>query len=122
MLIVKTRLKEVSDKGIGLIADQEIKKDQTVWVYNPVIDIKLNKKDIPKEAKDFFNTYAVDIGENCLYLNIDNFRFINHSENPNIKSLGSFENNVASKDIRVGEELTINYIETDVSEINFEIK
>lgn len=119
MLIVKTRLKEFTGKGIGLIADQEIKKGQSVWVYNPTIDIKINEKDIPKEAKDFFNTYAVDIGENCLYLNIDNFRFINHSENPNVKSLGYFKDTVALKDIPIGEELTIDYNENDVTGINF---
>ena len=122
MLVVKTKLKEFPEKGIGLIADQEIKKGQTVWVYNPIIDIKINEKDIPEPAKDFFNTYAVDIGEDYLCLSIDNNRFLNHSEKPNIKSLGSFEDNIALRDINIGEEITIDYNEIDVNGINFNNK
>jgi hypothetical protein len=60
MLTVKTKLKEVPGKGIGLIADQEIKKGQTVWTYNSLIDIKIKEKDVPKEAKEFYDKYALD--------------------------------------------------------------
>ena len=54
MLTVKTKLKEIPGKGIGLVADQEIKKGQTVWKYNSLIDIKVKKNEIPKEAKEFY--------------------------------------------------------------------
>ncbi len=119
MLIIKTKLKEVAEKGIGLIADQEIKKGQSVWVFNPIIDIKIYKKDIPNQAKEFFNTYGVDNGEDYIYLNTDNARFINHSENPNTKSLGPFKNNIAIRDIHIGEEITINYNEIDINGADF---
>jgi SET domain-containing protein len=119
MLIVKTKLKEIPGKGIGLIADQKIKKGQIVYTYNPIIDIKIKKKDIPMEAKEFFDTYAVDEGKNYVLLNTDNARFINHSKTPNTKSLGVFGNNVALCDISVGDEITIDYNTIDVNEINF---
>lgn len=32
MLVVRTKLKEIDGKGIGLIADQEIKKGESVGV------------------------------------------------------------------------------------------
>lgn len=125
MLTVKTKLKEIPGKGIGLIADQKIKKGQTVWTYNPIIDIKIKKKDIPKEAKVFFDIYAVDRGGDYLFLNTDNARFINHSKKPNTKNLGSFKDNITPKDnialhdIHKGEEITIDYDTIDVNGANF---
>ena len=118
MLVVKTKLKEIKGKGIGLIADQEVKKGQVTWKFNPIIDIKVNKKDIPEEAKDFFKTYAVDDGGDYLLLNTDNTRFTNHSDNPNTKTAGK-NKNVAVRDIHVGEEITIDYNEIDVDGVDF---
>ncbi len=121
MLTVKTKLKEIEEKGIGLIANQEIKKGQSTWVYNPIVDIKVNKKDIPKFAEDFFNTYSVDINEDFVILNTDNARFTNHSNNPNTKSLGLYKDNIALKDIKIGEEITIDYNEIDSTGVDFQI-
>jgi len=119
MLIVKTRLKEIPGKGIGLMADQELKKGQVVWTYNPIIDTKIRKDKIPKEAKEFFDKYAVDQGGDELFLNTDNARFINHSKNPNTKSLGKLKDNIAICDIHKGEEITIDYDKIDVDGANF---
>ncbi len=119
MLMVKAKLKEIPGKGIGLIADQKIKKGETVYIYNPIIDIKIKKKNIPIEAKEFFDTYGVDDGKEYILLNTDNIRFINHSETPNTKSLGIFKNNIAICDISVGDEITIDYKTIDINEINF---
>ncbi len=121
MLTIKTSLKEFKGKGIGLIANEFVKKGGVVWVYNSMIDILFDKKSIPKEALDFYNTYAVEYGKDKLALNTDNARFINHSENPNIKSLGSFKENVAVRDIHPGEEITIDYKKIDKGQINFKI-
>nr|MBA4404869.1 SET domain-containing protein-lysine N-methyltransferase [Nanoarchaeum sp.] len=119
MLTVKTKLKEVPKKGIGLIANQEIKKGQIVWKYHPLIDIKIMKKDIPKEAKDFFKIYGVDHGKDYFILNTDNARFTNHSKKPNIKNVGLFGHNIALRDIHKGEEITIDYNTFDVNGDNF---
>lgn len=119
MLVIKTKLKEINGKGIGLIADQEIEKGQSTWVFNSVIDIKVNKKDIPEFAKDFFKTYEVDTGEDYVYLNTDNARFTNHSDNPNTKSLGLYKDNIAIRDIHIGEEITIDYNEIDINGVDF---
>lgn len=121
MLVVKTVLKEAEGKGVGLFADQDIKKGQTVWTYSPIIDVKVKKDSIPEEAKEFFHTYAVDHGGDYLYLNTDNARFINHASDPNTKSLGSFKDNIAVRDIRKGEEITIDYGEIDVNGVDFTV-
>ncbi len=122
MLVIKTKLKEISGKGIGLIANQEIKKGDKIWVYNPVIDFKILKKNIPEEMTEFFHIYACDYGKDYIYFNSDNARFINHSETPNITSLGELGDDIALRDIHVGEEITINYKEIDVNTIDFDMK
>lgn len=119
MLTVKTKLKEVPGKGIGLIADENIRKGQVVWTYNRIIDIQIKKKNIPKEAREFFKTYAVDNGGDILFLNTDNARFINHSKKPNTKSLGHLKDNIALCNIRKGEEITIDYNEIDICGTDF---
>jgi len=119
MLTVKTKLREIPGKGIGLIADQKIKKGQSTWTFNSVIDIRVFKKEVPEEMNEFFDTYAVDHGKDYFLLNTDNARFTNHSKNPNTKSLGIDKDNVALRDIDKGEELTIDYDEIDVNGANF---
>ena len=121
MLVVDTYLKEIKGKGIGLVSNEFIKKGQVVWTFNPIVDIKINEKDIPKIAKKFFDKYAVDNGNNKLYLNTDNARFINHSKNPNLKSLGIFKDNITLRDIFFGEELTIDYSTIDINKIDFQV-
>ncbi|MBD3282445.1 MAG: SET domain-containing protein-lysine N-methyltransferase [Candidatus Portnoybacteria bacterium] len=119
MLIVKTKLKEIPNKGIGLIAQQKIKKGETVWKYHPVIDIKIMKKNINKDMRPFFEKYACDLGGDYFMFNMDNARFINHSDTPNIKNLSHFKKSIALKDIKKGEEITIDYNTIDVNGVNF---
>lgn len=52
-------------------------------------------------------------------LNTDNARFINHSKKPNTKPLGKFKDNIALKNIRKGEEITIDYEKIDVGKVDF---
>ena len=121
MLVVKTKLKEFECKGIGLVALEHIKKWQKVWVYNPVIDLLMNKRSIPKEAESFYEEYAVEYEKNRILLSMDNARFINHSKNPNTKSLGYNKPNLATRDINIGEEITIDYATIDVNPIGFKV-
>jgi len=122
MIVVKTSLKEFPGRGIGLVSESPIKKGQVVYRFNPIIDIIINKKDIPKEAKEFYDTYAVEIGKEKLMLNTDNARFINHSKKPNTKSLGKMKENIAIKDIKKGEEITIDYEAIEKAPLNFKPK
>ncbi len=120
MMIVKTSLKEFKGKGIGLVSEEFIKKGKIVWIFNPVIDIIVNKKDVPKEAIEFYDKYAVSEGKKFV-LNTDNARFINHSKNPNIKSKGTFKDSFAIKNIKSGEEITTDYEELEDSPLDFEV-
>lgn len=118
MLIVKTSLKEFKGKGIGLVAEELITKGQSVWKFNPIIDIFIKSSDIPEGMSKFFRIYGVRV-KGGFYLNTDNARFINHSYNPNIKNLGMKKDNIALREIKPGEEITINYEEIE-GPIDFE--
>jgi len=122
MLVVKTYLKEFKGKGIGLVAKKLIKKGQVVWTYNSVVDVEIDKESIPKEALEFYNIYVVEYKKGKFMLNTDNARFINHSKNPNIKSLGIFKDSITIRDISPGEEITVDYSEIDVGKLDFKVK
>lgn len=125
MLIVNTYLKETEKKGIGLFAKEKINKGDVVWLFNKVVDliIKPDKIDfyfVPDVLFEFMDTYSTNIpNDDRVLLCCDNARFINHSFEPNIKSLGALKENIALRDINPDEELTINYEEIDDGEINF---
>lgn len=122
MLLVKTRIGPSKTHGIGLFADQFIPKNMPIWKFTPGFDIKVTEhevKKLPKLAQKYFSHFAFLNPETNKYvLCIDDARFYNHSENPNtvsIDHLGEEEGvDMASRDIKIGEELTIDYREFDV--------
>lgn len=114
MLTVKTKLKQSPISGIGLFADEPIKKGQPVWVFNPMIDILLTEDEMNQlslPSKEQFLNYAyLDITIGKYLLCGDDARFFNHSDEPNcFDSNTNPDITVASKDIAIGEEITCNY-------------
>lgn len=121
MLMVKTKLGPSKIEGIGLFADQFIPKGTMTWRFAPGFDICVESDNLLKlseTARKIFWHYAyVDKNNNHYILCFDDERFINHSENPNIivkKHDGEIEDiEVAARDIKCGEELTVNYYDFD---------
>ncbi len=111
MLQVKTKLGKSKKHGIGLFADQFIKKGTVTWRYTPEFDISYDKRQIEKmppiAKKRFLDFSYFDFKINKYILCFDDQRFINHSKNPNISSKPEVD--VANKDIKKGQELTCNY-------------
>lgn len=116
MLFVKTKLAISDISGIGLFADQDIKKGDVIWQYHSHIDVLLCKEaveQLSEVAKQQFLNYAYfDVLHNAYLLCGDDSRFLNHSDNANC--LDSFDVNftIAARDITAGEEITINYFES----------
>ena len=125
MLIIKTSLKEFKGKGIGLVCEEFVKKGQIIWKYDSRVDFFFDKKDIPKRMKDFFDKYAVDGREGRLFCCLDNTRFMNHSKTPNVRSLGKgseiAKDGITIRNIKPGEEITIDYEELEDIPINFKV-
>lgn len=124
MLMVKTFVKEstIPGAGLGLFANEFIKKGTVTWRFCPGFDRISTDDDLlrmSEESRAQFLKYCYKskVG-NYYILPGDDDRFINHTDNnPNIIE-GEFEKNsepfsIAARDIEKGEELLCNYYEYD---------
>lgn len=124
MLIIKASAKPSAIHGIGLFADQEIKKGTIIWKYNNKFDISFTREEmntLNEIQKNFVFHFAyLSKISNKYILSIDDSRFINHSINNNMDSVetsGETEScAVAKKDITIGEEITVNYCLIDADD------
>lgn len=122
MLLVKTKIGPSKVHGIGLIADQFIKKGAPVWRFTPGLDLKIDEKDLiklPKLAQECFLHYCYhSVVDNTYVLPFDDARFFNHSKNPNTASIDIPDDKegleIALRDINPGEELLCDCREFDV--------
>ena len=116
MLRVKTYIAPSRIAGIGLFADQIIPAGSITWQYDPKFDMSFFSEDLvdmPEICREDFIKYAYfDYVQNKYVLCSDNQRFINHSAKPNIISTPMQD--LAGRDISVGEELTCDYAEYEV--------
>jgi len=125
MLTIRTKIKPstIPDAGLGLFADQDIKKGTVTWVFCPGYDTILSKDDLlrmsePSRIK-FLNYCYFDKHIKKFILCGDDDRFVNHSKDranlvQNQKHDGK-DNGVvlAARDIKKGEELLCDYYEYD---------
>lgn len=117
MLLVKTYIAPSKIHGIGLFADENIKENTVTWKFDPAIDILLSEKEIaklPNITQEFIKEFgSLSKLSNKYILSADNARFTNHSSHPNLESkivTGEPEAiALANRDIKKGEELTIDY-------------
>ncbi len=117
MLLIKTYLAGSSDKGLCLMAAENVKKGTVIHRDNFEFDREITDdqlKKLGKQGKAFngfikkFGTYNAK--KKHWHLAIDNMRFMNHSAKPNTKWNGSRQwEYVALVDIKKGTELTCNY-------------
>jgi SET domain-containing protein len=113
MIVVKTKLDKSLISGIGLFANQDILKGDLTWKMTSISVFKITPdqyKELSQIEKDFIvekDYYWLDDQGNYA-IPIDDSRFVNHSNDPNIIELD--ENHcVASRNIKQNEELTIDY-------------
>jgi SET domain-containing protein len=114
MFTISTYIEKTKDKGFGVFAKEYIKKDTIIWEFIEGLDIKIHKDNLEKlngTQKNFVDVYFWK-EEDYYYSSCDHSVFQNHSSNPNSITSGSLYM-VASKDIEVGEELTVNYSHFD---------
>lgn len=124
MLLVKTKLKISKIHGIGLFADEFIKKGTTIWRFHDGFDQKFDLKEIsklPSQARtQLFHYGYISTKSNKLILCADDARFFNHTDGTNLNTKdvdsgneGEENLDAASRDINIGEELFCNYFEFD---------
>jgi SET domain-containing protein len=104
--------------GIGVFAIRHIpkgcrdifSKDQDEWIKLPIKDVE----SLPEHAKNLIETYCLFDKENYFvpesgFKTIDPVIYLNHSSEPNIRSLNDGEEFEALADINAGQELLVNY-------------
>lgn len=117
MLLIKTKLKPSSIEGIGLFANENINKGQVVWkgnghlsfvTFNEIEWENLKNKLSLESFKQIKKYTYKDKRDGKYYHCLDDTRFINHSEMPNIAESQAGDD-VAIKKIAKGDEIVIDY-------------
>jgi SET domain-containing protein len=113
MIVIKTKLDKSLISGIGLFANQDVLKGELIWKMTSISVFKITPdryEALSQIEKDFITDkdyHWLDEHGNYL-IPIDDSRFVNHSNNPNI--IETDENFCfASRNINQNEELTIDY-------------
>lgn len=115
MLLVKTYIAASAIEGVGVFAAQPIRKGETIWRLEPDFDrlIPVDAYDaMSGTMKDLMGRYAYPSPDKPGFLvyEVDNGRFMNHSDKPNT-DFSFHRGGKAKMDIEAGEELTCDYRE-----------
>ncbi len=117
MMLVRTYIAPSTVEGVGVFAAEPIKTGQLIWRLEPEFDRMLSKNwllSAPSHFSEFIARYAYPAPNDpeTLVLEIDNGRFMNHSNSPNT-DFTKITEGYAKAAIREGEELVCNYNEFD---------
>ena len=115
MMLIDTYLDKSKIQGVGVFAKENAKKGERIKEVRPEFEIEFNSDNLPKmplALANFINThsYQRELGSKILVMGIDNEKYLNHSDDPNVDDEG-----YALKDIKIGNEITINYKDFDDS-------
>ncbi|MFP4313521.1 MAG: SET domain-containing protein [Alphaproteobacteria bacterium] len=116
MIRVPTFVSHSPINGLGLFAACDIKKGDLVWSFEENFDHRYTDAEyeaLSQGVKDYMAFYGYKYSKDGFYyLPVDNDRFVNHAEDAN--TYDAEDGNIyASRDIKEGEEITLNYQEFD---------
>jgi uncharacterized protein len=116
MLLVKTILDNSAIHRFGVFAEEFIPAGTKIWQFIPGLDLEITVEDLaklPDHSQSWFRHFAyLDHRLGCHILSIDDARFINHSDKPNMGpnfAHGRHGAGFALRDIEKGEEITLDY-------------
>ena len=115
MFLIDTYLDKSKIQGVGVFAKENIKKGQLIKEVRPDFEIEFNKDNLPKmplALAKLIDTHAYEreLGSKILVMGIDNEKYLNHSNNPSVN-----DNGIALNDIKIGDEITVDYKDFDVN-------
>ena len=115
MLLINTYLDKSKIQGVGVFAKENAKKGEKIKEVRPEFEIEFNVENLPRmplALAKFIDThsYERELGSKMFVMGIDNEKYMNHSNDPSVNDDG-----IALKDIRVGDEITIDYRDFDDS-------
>jgi SET domain-containing protein len=113
MLLVPAILGHSPIHGLGVMAAADISKGTAVWQWDASLDREIpwiTAKEWPQAPREFLEAYGYrNLKKNTWMLAGDDSRYMNHSFSPNVQSGGPYGPDHALRDIKAGEELTIDY-------------
>jgi SET domain-containing protein len=117
MMLVHTYVAPSSIEGVGIFAADPIPAGTLIWELAPQFDRLIKRGDVPSfppVLRHFVERYSYPYPHDPeqLIVEIDNGRFMNHSEAPNTV-FSDPDAGYTVRDIEAGEELTCNYAEFD---------
>jgi SET domain-containing protein len=102
--------------GLGFLASQAIEANTRIWSFTPGFDLDLDPNTLEHQPTLFRETMShygyIDPRRQRFILCCDDYRFINHSDAPNVQvdpGQGLYGIDFAARDIQAGEELTVDY-------------
>lgn len=112
MLKVQTYL--APSHGLGVFAGEDIPRGAVVWELDPRLDRLLEEMPAEEPERGFVYKYGYrDRHTGLIVVCLDNARFMNHADEPNTTPVPAnghaYGADVATRDIRKGEEITCNY-------------
>ncbi|MBY0426246.1 MAG: SET domain-containing protein, partial [Cytophagales bacterium] len=112
MLLITTSLRPSPIGGLGLYSEEYAPKGTRIWQNGTDSELIITKVEFEFRSlymQDFIRHYGYfDEMENKWKLPLDNSRFMNHSDKPNLGQ-DVEGNNYALEDIFPGDELTCDY-------------
>lgn len=117
MMLVPTYVAPSAIEGVGIFAAEPIPAGALIWELEPNFDRLLRKSEVsklPPVLQDFVERYSYPYPHDPeqLIVEIDNGRFMNHSDEPNT-IFSDPDAGYTLREIEAGEELTCNYGEFD---------
>lgn len=122
MMTIETEVREAAGKGLGLFTVHLVKKGDVVWEYDEHFCKTFTQEQVDKMGpvqRSFLQTYAYVVpgNEGLWELDLDNGRFMNHSDDPNTDY--NDQKGWATRDIQAGEEITCDYKTFDIHPLHF---
>ena len=117
MMHIKYKLDKSGHHGVGLFADENLRKGQLVYTASPLLDVNISREEYDslddKEKKEV-EYYGFWIEEDQVWhVDFDVSRFINHSFVATLTQDSSQKDAylITTRGVKKGEELTQNYLE-----------
>ncbi len=114
MLLVETEVKASPIHGLGVFLLEPVRAGAVIWRFDSRIDrvyAPAEVDSLPEHVQHYLKTYSTWHAASGLYVLCgDNGRYFNHSSTPNTRSNAiAFGEDLAGRDLQVGEELTSDY-------------
>lgn len=117
MMLVSTYVAPSAIEGVGIFAAERIPAGTLIWELEPDFDRLIKKDEVPKlppVLQEFVERYSYPYPHDPeqLIVEVDNGRFMNHSNEPNT-IFSDPDAGYTLREIQAGEELTCDYGEFD---------